>query len=373
MLRKTIRDFVQREVKPLANKIDKEGKIPQHLFEMAKELGLYGISFPEEYGGAGGGAIEQTIVSEELAHGCSSFAGRLGAHGLAMTPILLAGTDAQKKKYLTPLAKGEKIGCFALTEAEAGSDASNIQTTAVKDGNQWIINGRKTFITNADIADILVVFTLTDKNLRAMGGITTMIVERDTPGLEFGKIEEKMGMRGMHSIEIFFTDVKVPVENTLGRVGLGFKVAMQTFDITRHTVAASCLGMAKEVLDLSIAYAKQRVTFGKPIIEHQAVGFMLTEMATWIYAMESMVYRTAWLIDQGKLPTRESAMCKYFCSEMLSKIVDMALQIHAGVGYHCELPIERFYRDSRLNRIIEGTSEIQQLVILRDLAKKGRY
>lgn len=374
MIRGMVKEFVDKEVKPIAGKIDKEKQIPQKLVDRAKELGLFGLAFPPEYGGAGAGKVGYCVMMEELAHGCNSFAGLIGGHeGLGTMSVYLGGSEEQKQRFMPALCSGKKIACFALSEPNAGSDAQNLQTTAVKKNSKWILNGQKVWITNADIADVIVVYAANDKSLKAYGGITAFVVEKGFKGLRIGTIDDKMGLRAMHSPEIFFEDCEVPEENVLGKVGEGFRIAMQTLDSGRITLATACVGSAKEMLDLSIQYAKQRVTFGKSIIEHQAVEFMLAEMAATIYTMESIAYRTAWMADMGMKFSREAAIAKYYCTEAVSRVIDMAIQIHGGMGYMNELPFERFYRDARVNRIFEGTNEIQKMIIGRDLAKKGKY
>jgi alkylation response protein AidB-like acyl-CoA dehydrogenase len=374
MIRSMVREFVEKEVKPQAARIDKEGKIPDSLIARAKEMGLLGISFPEEYGGGGAGEIGYCLMMEELGRGCGSLAGFVGAHqGIGAMSIHLAGTPGQKKRYLPDLCSGKKVACYALTEASGGSDAAMIRSTAVKKGGRWVLNGDKIWITNADVADVFIVYAVTDPALRAKGGITAFIVERGTPGLKVGAADEKMGLRAMHSPQIFYDALEVPEENVLGAVGEGFKLAMMALDRGRLTLGATCLGSSKEMLDLSIAYARQREAFGKPIVEHEFIQGYLAEMAASIYAMESIVYRTAWMCDRGMRFSRESAIVKMFATERHAEIVDRALQIHGGMGYMCELPIERFYRDERVYRIFEGTSEIQRIVIARDLARRGSY
>jgi alkylation response protein AidB-like acyl-CoA dehydrogenase len=374
MIRSMVRDFVEKEVKPVAAQIDREGRIPPGLLDRAKELGLLGISFPEEVGGSGAGEIGYCLMMEELGRGCGSLAGFVGAHqGIGAMSVHLAGTDAQKRKYLPDLCSGKKIACYALTEPSGGSDAAMIRSSAVLRGSSWILNGDKIWITNADVAEIFIVYAVTDPELRARGGMTAFIVERGMPGLRIGPPDEKMGLRGMHSPQIFYDNLEVPSENVLGKVGEGFKLAMMALDRGRLTLGATVLGSSKEMLDLSIAYAKQRQAFGKAIVEHEFIQGYLAEMAASIYAMESMVYRTAWMCDEGRRFSRESAIVKMFCTERHAEVVDRALQIHGGMGYMSELPIERFYRDERVYRIFEGTSEIQRIVIARDLAKKGTY
>ncbi len=374
MLRAMVRKFVDQDVKPLAAKIDKEKAIPEELLKKAAGLGLMGIPFPEEYGGSEQGEIGACIMLEELGHGCASTAVTISAHqSLASTSIYVDGTNEQKEKYLVPLAKGEKLGAFALTEPQAGSDAAAIKTSAVRDRDDFVINGNKIWITNGSNADIIVVYAVTDPEKGAHGGVSAFIVESSTPGFKVGTIEEKMGIRGSTTAELIFEDMKVPMDNMLGVYGAGFITAMKALDIGRLSLGAAALGASKELLDLSLKFAKERKQFNVPICEHQAVQFMLADMSTKIYAMEGMVYRTANMVDNGEKFTRESAIVKIFCSEALDWIVDTALQIHGGLGYMSHYPVERFYRDSRINRIFEGTNEIQKIVIAKELIKKGTY
>jgi acyl-CoA dehydrogenase len=373
ILRETIRKFTDNEVRPVARQIDVEKKIPDDLLDKSRELGLFGMLIPEEYGGFSGGDLGYCIVTEELSRGSSSLAIYLGAHqSIGAMAIILDGTEEQKKKYLPVMATGEKIGAFALTEPNAGSDASRLETTAVKDGDNYVVNGSKIWITNGNVADIISLFVKSSAK-EAKGGITALIVETDTPGFSVGTIDDKMGIRGAKSAELIFEDMVIPAENLLGKEGRGFLTAMKTLDHGRIGVAAICLGLAKESLNLSVKFATERVQFGAPIAKLQAIQWMIAEMTAKIYAMESMIYRTAWLADQGGKVTRESAIVKMYCSEALDEVVDKALQIHGGMGYMKEHPIEMIYRDARINRIYEGTNEIQRLVIARDVLKKERY
>ncbi|MCL4547394.1 MAG: acyl-CoA dehydrogenase family protein [Bacteroidetes bacterium] len=366
MLRDMTRDFVNNEIKPIAAKIDSEEKIPNELIQKLGELGFLGVSFPEEYGGGGFGEIGYCLMQEEIARGCMSTATFIGAHqSIGSNAIYIGGTEDQKQKYLVPLAKGEKIGAFCLTEAQAGSDSFNVKTRAHLDGNEWVINGEKLWITNGGIADIVSVFARTDK------GISAFIVETKTPGYHAGPPEKKMGIKGSTTNAITFDNVRIPKENLIGTNGRGFIVAMKTLDAGRLGLGAACLGASKELLEMSARYAKQRVQFDQTISNFQAIQFMLSEMATLVYAMESMVYRTAVDYDLKKDVSRQSAIIKLFCSESLDKIADFAVQIHGGMGYSRELPIERFYRDSRINRIFEGTNEIQKGIIAREVLKKN--
>lgn len=366
MLREMARDFVNNEIKPISAKIDEDEKIPTELIKQLGELGFLGVSFPEEYGGGGFGEVGYCIMQEEIARGCMSTATFIGAHqSIGANVIYLGGTEEQKLKYLTPLAKGEKIGAFCLTEAQAGSDSFNVKTRAQLDGNEWVINGEKLWITNGGIADIVSVFARTEK------GVTAFIVETNTPGYHAGPPEKKMGIKGSSTNAITFDNVRIPKENLIGTDGRGFILAMKTLNAGRLGLGAACIGAAKELLELSTQYAKQRKQFDQAISNFQAVQFMLADMATLIYAMESIAYRTAVDYDLKKEVGRNSAIVKVFCSESLDKIADYAVQIHGGMGYSRELPIERFYRDSRINRIFEGTSEIQNGIIAREVLKKN--
>jgi len=366
MLRDMTRDFVKNEIKPIASKIDSEEKIPDDLKKKLGELGFLGVAFPEEYGGGGFGEVGYCLMQEEIARGCMSTATFIGAHqSIGSNVIYLGGTEEQKQKYLVPLAKGEKIGAFCLTEAQAGSDSFNVKTRAHLDGNEWVINGEKLWITNGGIADIVSVFARTEK------GISAFIVETNTPGFSAGPPEKKMGIRGSTTNAITFDNVRIPKENLVGTDGRGFIIAMKTLDAGRLGLGAACLGASKELLELSVQYAKQRKQFDQSISHFQAIQFMIAEMSTLIYAMESMVYRTAVDYDLKKDVSQKSAIVKLFCSESLDKIADYAVQIHGGMGYSRELPIERFYRDSRINRIFEGTNEIQKGIIAHIALKKN--
>jgi alkylation response protein AidB-like acyl-CoA dehydrogenase len=366
MLREMVRDFTNNEIKPISAQIDEEAKIPESLIKQLGELGVLGISFPEEYGGGGFGEVGYCISQEEIARGCMSTATMIGAHqSIGANVIYLGGTEEQKKKYLTPLANGEKLAAFCLTESQAGSDSFNLRTKAELVDGMWILNGEKLWITNGGTADIVSVFARTHK------GISAFIVETDTPGFHAGPPEKKMGIKGSSTNAITFDNVKVPEENLVGKDGRGFLLAMKTLDAGRLGLGAACLGAAKELLEMSTSYAKQREQFDEPISHFQAIQFYLAEMATMIYNMESIVYRTAVDYDAGKNISRQTAMVKLYCSDALDEIADLAVQIHGGMGYSKELPVERFYRDSRINRIFEGTNEIQKTIIARDILKKN--
>ena len=366
MLREMVRDFCNNEIKPIAAKIDAEEKIPRELIDKLAEIGMLGVAFPEEYGGSGFGETGYCIAQEEIARGCMSTATFIGAHqSIGTNAIYIGGTEDLKKKYVVPLAKGEKIGAFCLTEAQAGSDSFNVRTKAKLEGNEWIINGDKLWITNGGIADIVSVFARTEK------GISAFVVETKTPGFRAGPPEKKMGIKGSTTNPITFDNVRIPKENLIGQDGRGFLIAMKTLDAGRLGLGAACLGAAKELLEMSTKYAKEREQFDTSISNFQAIQFYLAEMAIMIYNMESIIYRTAVEYDLKKNISRQSAIVKYYCSECLDTIADYAVQIHGGMGYSRELPIERFYRDSRINRIFEGTNEIQKGIIARDILKKN--
>jgi alkylation response protein AidB-like acyl-CoA dehydrogenase len=366
MLRAMVREFTQNELKPIAHKIDEDEEIPLDFIKKMGELGLLGASFPQEYGGGGFGEVGYCIMQEEIARGCLSTATFIGAHqSIGSNAIYLGGSEELKKKYLVPLAEGRYIGAFALTEVLAGSDSFNLRTKAVLDGNEWVLNGEKMWITNGNIADVVSVFARTER------GITGFVVETKTPGYSAGPKEKKMGIRGSATAPITLDNVRVPKENIIGADGRGFLIAMKTLDAGRLGLGAACLGASKELLELSAKYAKERKQFDVPIAQFEAIQFMLADMATMIYAMDSMVYRTAADYDAKKPISRQSASVKLYCSEALDRIADMAVQIHGGMGYSRELPIERYYRDSRINRIFEGTNEIQKVVIAREILKRN--
>ncbi len=366
MLRDMVRDFVDSEIRPIAQKIDEEERIPMELIHKMRDLGLMGASFPQEYGGGGFGEVGYCLMQEEIARGCMSTATFMGAHqSIGANAIYIGGTEELKKKYLVPLAEGRMIGAFALTEVLAGSDSFNLRTRAHREGDEWVINGEKMWITNGGIADVVSLFARTER------GITGFVVETKTPGYTAGPPEKKMGIRGSTTNPIVLENVRVPDSNMIGGDGRGFLVAMKTLDAGRLGLGAACTGAAKQLMEWTARYAKERKQFDVPIAQFEAIQFMLSDMAVMIYAMESMVYRTAMDYEAGKPISRESAMVKLYCSEALDRVADIAVQIHGGMGYSRELPIERYYRDSRINRIFEGTNEIQKVVISRDVLKKN--
>jgi len=364
LFRRMVREFAENEARPLTKEIDEQDRVPFETLEKAAKLGLFGVPFPQKYGGCGAGEMGYCILMEELDKVCPSTATIIGAHtGIAAMAIYLDGTEEQKEKYLTPLAKGEKIGAFVLTEADAGSDAAAIKTRAVRDGDYYVLNGTKTFNTNGGHAAILSVMAVTDPSLGARGGITAFIVEKEFPGVRVGREENKLGIRGSQTAEIIFEDCRVPKENVLGQFGVGFITFMKTLDMGRISIGAACLGGADACLEASIQWAKTRQQFGVPIAHKQSVHFMIADMATEIEALRSLVYRTAWLVDTGQPFSKEAAMCKLYGSEVLHRCIDKALQIHGKTGYSRDFWIERAFRDQRITEIFEGTSEIQRIVI----------
>ncbi len=372
MLRDLARDFTDRRVRPLAAQIERDHKIPPEIVDEMAELGFLGVALPAEYGGAGLGETGLCVVMDEITRGDFSVAVTLGAHAsIGAMSVYVGGTEEQKRRFLPDMASGKVRTAYALSEANAGSDPAAMTTTAVRDGGAWVMNGEKVWITNGDAADLITVYAVTDRAKGARGGVTAFLVRSDSKGLTIGKREEKMGQRGSSTVTLAFDGVKIPDDHRLGEVGEGFKVAMATLDRGRLALGANCLGCAREAHGMSVDYAKQRKAFGKSIGEHEAIQWMLADSATEIFAMESLVYRTAWLCDNERAFSRESAMVKLFCSEALDRIVDRAVQIHGGMGYSAEYPIEKLYRDARVTRIYEGTSEIQRMVIARDVLKRG--
>ncbi len=367
ILQSTIRRFVERDVAPLKDVIDQEDRVPEELILKAKELGLFGLTIPEEYGGSGVGPLGYAVVREELARINLGFGSLfLVNNGIGSKGILAEGTAEQKRRYLPSLAYGEKIAAFALTEPEAGSDAAAISTTARRDGDAYVLNGRKRFITNGPIADLLTVIAVTDRTLGPKGGITAFVVEKGAPGLTQGKPEKKMGYNGSPTGDVIFEDCLVPMENVLGRLGEGFAIVRKTLAFGRLGVAATALGAAQKVFELACEYAKQRVQFGKPIAARQLVQEMVADTATEIRAARLMVYDLATRMESdGNLDVLAS-MTKLYASEVAGRSADRAVQIHGGMGYMKECLVERFFRDVRLLRIVEGTSEIQRIVIAKD-------
>ena len=370
LMRETVSRFVKNELEPISQKVEEEEKIPESIVQKMRDLGFFGLSIPEEYGGMGLGTLGESVLMEEFGRVNSCFRSRFGTNnGIGSQGILIDGTPGQKEKYLPRIASGEWTAAFALTEPNAGSDAANIQTKAEKKGDIYLLNGLKHFITNGDIADVVTVMAVTDKT-KGPRGVTAFIVEKTFPGYSVGKIDKKMGIHGNNTSELVFEDCQVPAENIIGlQEGKGFSTAMKVLEKGRITISAVCLGTAQYCLDASIAYSKQRVQFGKPISANQAIQWMLADMAISIYTARQIVYHAAWCRDQKQKVAQQAAMCKVYCAEMANRVADMALQIHGGMGYMKESPIERIYRDMRLYRIFEGTSEVQRMIIARELLK----
>ncbi|WP_020059777.1 acyl-CoA dehydrogenase AcdA [Bacillus sp. 123MFChir2] len=369
MIRKMVRDFARNEVAPTAAERDEEERFDRALFDQMAELGLTGIPWPEEYGGIGSDYLAYVIAVEELSRVCASTGVTLSAHtSLAGWPIFKFGTEEQKQKYLRPMAEGKKIGAYGLTEPGSGSDAGGMKTTAKRDGDHYILNGSKIFITNGGIADIYVVFALTDPESKQRG-TSAFIVESDALGFSVGKKESKLGIRSSPTTEIIFEDCRIPAENLLGGEGEGFKIAMQTLDGGRNGIAAQAVGIAQGALDAAADYAKERHQFGKPIAAQQGIGFKLADMATGVEAARLLTYQAAWLESEGLPYGKESAMSKLFAGDTAMKVTTEAVQVFGGYGYTKDYPVERFMRDAKITQIYEGTQEIQRLVISRMLTK----
>ncbi|WP_172373810.1 acyl-CoA dehydrogenase family protein [Sporosarcina jiandibaonis] len=370
-MKQMVRNYVEKEVEPYAQQIEEDDKIPQHLVEMAKELGLFGISIPEEYGGIGLSVIGKAVVLEQLGRTHNGFVSLISAHtGIGSSGLVKFGSDELKQKYLPGMASGEKIAAFALSEPGAGSDATNLETRAEKRGDTWIMNGTKHFITNAPVADVFTVFALTDKEKGAGGGITAFLVEKDFPGFTIGKIDKKMGLRGSYTAQLIFEDCEVPHENVIGEVGMGYVSALTILGEGRVGLAARAVGSCDKLIELSTSYAKERKQFGKPIADNQAIQWMLADMATETEAARMLTFKAAYLIDQGKKVIKEASMAKLFASDVFNRVADKAIQIHGGMGYVADYPIERFYRDARITKIYEGTNEIQRLIIARQVLRE---
>lgn len=367
-LRDLVRSFAEKDVAPGAAARDEEERFDRSLFDKMGKLGLTGIPWSEEYGGAGMDYLGYVIAVEELSRVCASTGVVLSAHtSLAGWPLHKFGTEEQKQKYLVPMAQGKWLGAYGLTEPGSGSDAGGMRTTAVKDGDAYILNGNKVFITNGGSADVYIVFALTDASKRTRGGVTAFIVERDRPGFRVGKHEKKMGIRGSETVELIFEDCRVPVENRLGEEGFGFKIAMMTLDGGRNGIAAQALGIAQGAYEAAVNYAKTREQFGKPIADVQAIQFKLADMATKIEAARLLTYQAAWLESNGMPYGQASAMSKVFASDTAMEVTTEAVQVFGGYGYIREYPVERMMRDAKITQIYEGTNEIQRLVIARSI------
>lgn len=360
--------FARNEMIPLAQKFDEEGTFPKDIFKKAWELGLINTCIPVEYGGTGFTSVDSVIISEALAYGCMGMNTSFMANDLALLPIVIGGTDEQKKKFLTPFTTEFKIASFCLTEPGNGSDAAGIKTTLQDKGDHWLLNGDKMWITNAGYADLFVVYATIDPKLKHKG-ITALVIDAKTAGIEMGKKEDKMGHRSSDTRGVKFTQVKVPKENILGNAGEGWGIAMKTLDHSRPLVASSAIGGSQRALDLSIQYAKERVQFGVPIAQHQAIQFMIAEMGMKVEAARLLVHKAAWMCDQGVKNTEIASYAKAFASDSCMQITTDAVQIYGGYGYSKEYPVEKLMRDAKLIQIYEGTSQIQRLVMARELLK----
>ena len=367
LLKKTVRDFAEAELKPHSREWDEKQEFPREVFTRLGELGLMGVVWPTEYGGSGMSTLDYAIVMEELSRADAGVALSVAAHSsLCSGHIYLAGSEAQKKKYLVPLARGEKIGCWGLTENSAGSDAGGTKTSAVRDGAHWVLNGSKTFITNGRSADTAVVMAVTDR-AKGKKGISAFIVERGTKGFRPGKKEDKLGVRSSDTSELVFEDCRVPAENLLGNEGYGFIDTLRILDRGRIGIAAWSAGIAQAAFEAAMNYARDRKQFGHAIAEFQAVQFKIADMAVQVDAARLLIHRAAALRDAGKEHTTESSMAKLFASEISVAVALEAIQIHGGYGFTKDYPVERYLRDSKLGTIGEGTSEVQRLVIAREL------
>ncbi|MDD8027736.1 MAG: acyl-CoA dehydrogenase family protein [Acidobacteriota bacterium] len=365
-LRDMAHEFAQNEMRPVAARYDQSHDFAYEVMQKAFQAGFLTCNIPEAYGGGGLSSLDLTIMSEELAWGCAGLFTSMMACSLATTPIILYGSEEQKKKYLGEMSRTLTLGAYALTEREAGSDAGAVKTRAVKDGDAYILNGAKCFITNGGVAGLYTVFANTAPHKGARG-ISAFIVPRDTPGLAVGKVEDKMGQRASNTAEVYFEDVRVPAADLIGREGLGFLIAMRTFDMTRASVGAAALGIARAALEHSVAYAKTRRTFGKPIALLQATQMKIAQMAMELEAARHLVRHAAWLADQGRPNGKESAMAKCFASDVAVAAANEAIQIHGGYGYMRDYPVEKLWRDAKLLQIYEGTNEIQRLVIAHEV------
>ncbi len=371
ILRDSIRRFVDRELIPINEQVERTREIPDGIIRRMKDMGLFGILTPETYGGMGMTMVACCLIQEELSRANLCYPMYISGNiGIGTMGIVHFGNEQQKKKYLPAMAAGDVLSCFALTEPNAGSDASAIEARAVRKGNVYVLNGLKHFITKGDISDVYTVVAVTDKAL-GRRGMTAFIVEKDTPGFSIGKIQDSMGSDICKQCELVFEDCQVPEENRLGEEGQGFQIAMQVLEEGRLSQGARCLGVARRLIELSREHARIRVQFGKAIGDFQGVQWMLADMATELYAMKNMVYDAAWRLDRNDRNRARAGMVKLFCTEAIGRIADRAVQIHGGTGYMREAPIESFYREVRGMRIYEGTSEIQRLIIARDLLKNG--
>lgn len=370
----TVSRFVRERLVPAEERVAEEDAIPEDILQEMKDLGLFGLSIPEEYGGLGLTMEEEVLVAFEIGKTSPAFRSFFGTNnGIGAQGILIDGTEEQKRKYVPRLATGELIGSFCLTEPDVGSDAGSVKTRADKDGDYYILNGTKRFITNGPEAGLFTVMARTDQSMKGAGGISAFIVEGDTPGVIRGKPDRKMGQQGAHTCDIIFENCRVPAENIIGlQEGQGFKTAMKVLDRGRLHISAVCVGVAERLIQDALLYAMERQQFGKPIAEHQLIQAMLADSKAEAYAARSMVLDAARRMDDGESVSMEAACCKMFCSEMVGRVADRAVQIHGGAGYIADYAVERFYRDVRLFRIYEGTTQIQQIVIARNMMREAQ-
>jgi acyl-CoA dehydrogenase len=374
LLARTVRDFVETRLQPIEKKVEDSDEIPDEVVREMAGLGFFGLPFPEEYGGVGAGDLGYCLALEQFGRTSAAFSNLIGAHtSIGSMSIFLGGTQEQKRRYLPDLTAGRKIAAFSLTEPSSGSDAASIQTTARKDGDRWLLNGTKIWVTNGPIADVVVVYAANDRAKGARGGITAFIVEKGFKGFRVGKVDEKMGLRGSKTGELIFEDCEVPDVNVLGgEVGAGFRTALGALDIGRVSLSAGAVGTSQHLLELGVAHAKRRKQFGQPIAANQAIQWMLADSAVEIHAARLMVYDAAAKLDRGIRVSREAAMVKVYASELANRVADRVLQIHGGMGYMKDSPVERAYRDARILRIYEGTSEVQRMIIAEDLLTDAR-
>ena len=367
MIRDLARQFAAKEIVPVAAQFDRSQEFPMDIFHRAREVGLLNLTVPSAYGGGGLGVLELALVTEQLAWGCTGIGGAIGLNAVAADAVLVAGSEEQKHKYLGLLAGG-KFGCYAATEPGAGSDVAGLQTTAVRSGNDWVLNGTKIWISSATVASFAVVFAKTNPTA-GHKGLTTFLVDIDTPGLSVGKKLEKMGQRASPAAELNLVEVRVPQSQMLGREGEGFLVAMRVFDRSRPMIAASAVGLMQRCLDEALTYAKERRTMGRPIVEHQAIGHKLADMAIRLEASRLLVHQASWLLDHGQRNTQQAAYAKAFAADSATWCASEAVQIFGGMGYSTEFPVEKLYRDAKVLQIYEGTSEIQRNIIVRELTR----
>ncbi|MCZ6639769.1 MAG: acyl-CoA dehydrogenase [Candidatus Dadabacteria bacterium] len=370
MVQKTAKEFTNNEIKPVASINDKEHRFPEEIINKLGELGFMGMSVPEQYGGSGLDYLSYILALEEICKGCASTGTIMSVNNsLVCSPIKTFGTDEQKKSILTELASGKKLGCFMLSEPEAGSDAASMKTTATLNGDYYLLNGTKSWITNGAEADFAVVFASTDTSLKHKG-VSAFIVNMKTPGLKMGKLEDKLGIRATSTAQIFFEDCKVPANNLLGKEGEGFKIALHTLDGGRIGIGAQAVGIAQAALEESVRYAKERKAFGKTISDFQGLQFMIADMATRVEASRLLVWQAAVMKDSNVKYSKQSAMAKLYAAETAMWVTTKAIQIHGGYGYTTDYPVERFFRDAKITEIYEGTSEIQRIVIARETLKE---